>query len=97
MSIVWKVLIYVSNYPFVSQSKDVHLRGVEGGPLPSALEHSPSLVFKLFVHFFPNCSPFYLLVIWYMFACVSFKISAAHRNGFEVLVQVLRHQITTTH
>ena len=30
-------------------------------------------------------------------ACVSFKISAAHRNGFEVLVQVLRHQITTTH
>ena len=56
--------------------------------MPDVNLNKDLLVFKLFVHFFPNCSPFYLLVIWYMFACVSFKISAAHRNGFEVLVQV---------
>ena len=32
-------------------------------------EHT-SMVLKLFVPFFANCSLLYLYVIWYMFACV---------------------------
>ena len=56
-SIVWKVLSYVSNYPFVSQSQDVHLRGVEGGPLPSALEHSPSSPSPVCSSVWPLTSP----------------------------------------
>ena len=57
VSIVWKVLIYVSNYPFVSQSQDVHLRGVEGGPLPSAQEHSPSSPSPVCSSMWPLTSP----------------------------------------
>ena len=34
------------------------------GDLPDVNLNKDLLVFKLFVHFFPNCSPFYLLVIW---------------------------------
>ena len=56
-SIVWKVLSYVSNYPFVSQSQDVHLRGVEGGPLPSAQEHSPSSPSPVCSSMWPLTSP----------------------------------------
>ena len=56
-SIVWKVLSYVSNYPFVSQSQDVHLRGVEGGPLPSAQEHSPSSPSPVCSSVWPLTSP----------------------------------------